>query len=127
MELSHFAAIIGFLELVVGIPLLVSPGKTSKWITMFIKNDTLTRFTGGLAIMLCGPVLLSNHTIGSDISGLIVLIAWLGAFKGLVYAWWPEHLQSLAKKFLDNSSAASVGGLVAITLGILLLYASAIV
>jgi len=127
MELATFATIVGLLELVVGIPMLVSSTATTTFILKLVKNEVFMRTVGAVSIAVTVLVLQNGYTIGTDAAGLIRLVAWLGLIKGVLAAWWPKVLASQTQSILGNSSLSSLFGIVALVVGGLLLWGAGLV
>ena len=123
MELSTFAIIIGILELLIGIPLLVAGGPALKFMTKFIADEFHMRVFGAVVFIISVFVLLEGATIGTDPEGLIRLVAWIVAIKGITVAWKPGVLVGLSGSFLRPNFAPIIG-ILGTAIGVLLLYGS---
>ena len=77
-------------ELLVGIPLLVSPTKTAQWFDELKQADMVMRLIGGLFLLASTLVLSRNASIDMTVAGLVHLFAWLVAIKSLTICWWPS-------------------------------------
>ncbi|MBU0458806.1 hypothetical protein KJ652_04785 [Patescibacteria group bacterium] len=126
MELYTFAYITGILELLFGIPLLLSGAKTAQFIKKFMTNDLAIRTFGGVIVVICALALLNDWSIGSDTAGLIRLVAWLGLIKGVFASWWPEVLANNAK-LLTNSSFRPVAAIAVLVIGVFMLWGATLV
>jgi hypothetical protein len=121
MMLSTFAAVIAVLEFVIGIPLIIAPRNAADWILRHVRDDVAHRMTAMLMLCLSVSVLLHNHTVTSNLAGLIRLMALMTGIKGLVICWWaPRHvkimesvLSSTLRQRLLGVLALSVSGLFA--------------
>ena len=127
MELSTFAFILGILELSIGIPIVFAAKDATKILNKFFKDELHLRFSGALMIMIAASVLQDGYQIGSDVAGVLRTVAWLMALKGVFYLWWPDSLGSLRKQFLGSEAGVSFWGMVAVAVGLLLVYASVVV
>lgn len=114
----------GILELLFGLPMLLSPQKTVHWMQKALKDDLWMRTIGALFLILCFFVLLENPDLGplpTKMHGLVKLFAWMGALKGLLYCWYPDLPRDARTAMLAKSSIPFIGGLAATIIGILLL------
>ena len=127
MELSTFAAVIGLVELCLGIPMMILPEQTSRWLVKFLSDDTDVRVVGGIFFVLGALVILENPSIGLDLDGLLRLIAWLTAIKGIFYAWHPHWINASKLAWLRDHHLALFGGIVQTAFGVLFLAASTLV
>jgi hypothetical protein len=123
MELATFAYMLFVLELLVGIPLFLAPGKTVSFMKKFMKEDVLLRSVSALIVVIAALVLLENHTIGQDTAGLMRLVAWIVLIKHILMCWWPDRMRAIADDFLSNSSMHQLLGLLAIGISVLFLIA----
>jgi len=105
MELSTFALIIGILCLVFYAPLLVNGRAASQWMLGFMRNDVAVRSMGAVGIVITVLILRENYAVGTDIAGLLRLVAWIGLIKGVVAAWWPQVLLIKCEKFLASDGS----------------------
>lgn len=121
MHLSVFCYMLGLAELLVGIPLLVSPTKTAYWINELKQADMVMRLIGGLFLLASILVLSTGVSIGRDVAGLVRLCAWGVAIKSLTICWWPSWHHNLMQRMLSIPWLQSVMGLVAIVCGVLFL------
>jgi hypothetical protein len=123
MTLSTFSFVLSALELLLGIPLLLSPGKTGQWLLKLMRHDLLSRVVFAFFFTLAFLVLTEGATIGADVAGLMRLVAWLTALKCLLYCWYPRFNADLAERFLSIPAADRFGGAVAVAAGVLFLMA----
>ncbi|MBT3835169.1 hypothetical protein HOF56_02870 [Candidatus Peribacteria bacterium] len=123
MSIESFAYMIGIIELLIGIPLLVRPKETTKWIEKFMKEDHLMRTIGGLFLVVSFLILKDDPSVGTDIPGLIRLVAWLLAAKSLIMCWCPKCVEGVKKMWLRDADMQLLGGLLAIVVGVLLIMA----
>lgn len=127
MELSTFSLTVGILELLIGIPLLLAGGPALKFLSKVIADDFHMRVLGALFFIICVVTLYrEGMTVGTDAEGLITLVAWIGAIKGITAAWQPKTLASLSGSFLKPSMAL-VLGVLGTAFGVLLIYGSTLV
>jgi len=122
MSLATFSYIIGVFELLIGIPALLHPDKTIKWVLHVLKSDVYVRTMGAVFLVLSVLVLLENAEIGSDVAGLIVLMAWITAVKSIGVCWWPAWWIGIAERMYAKPAFRSFGVL-AVGIGILFLMA----
>ncbi|MAE68469.1 hypothetical protein CL635_01510 [bacterium] len=126
MELTTFAYTIGIIELIVGLPLLFYSKQTMKWIDKAFKDDVQMRVIGVFMAILGALVLIEDYEVSAEPDGLVILIAWLVFLKGLMYCWWPQTAINLKKKWVKNDAAITFGGIAAVAIGVLLVYAGSI-
>ena len=123
MTLSTFAYFVGALELLIGIPFIVAPAKTLASLKRMMDDEPLMQFMGVLMVIIGFLVLKDNPNVGTDTAGLIRLLAWLVAIKGLAYTWYPAKMRSYADSWLQVPAVRTVGGFVALIIGVLCLKA----
>lgn len=124
MTLSTFSYTIGMIELLVGVPLLMYPDATIAWFLNAMKQDVLIRSLGVVFLLICFFVLKEDASIGTDIGGLVRLVAWLGALKSLILAWFPERLLAVSERWLQHRALRASAGVVKCIAGILFLLAA---
>ncbi|MBN1257571.1 MAG: hypothetical protein JXA52_07685 [Planctomycetes bacterium] len=123
MALSTYAYTIAIFELVIGIPLLVNAKGAAKWIVQLKDQEGLLRFIGVLFVVLSVLPLISDCSVGTDVAGLVRLLAWIAAIKCLLITWWPKQTFGLSEKMLKIDWVPYLAGACAIALGILLILA----
>ncbi len=123
MEISTYAYTIGMLELLVGLPLLFYSKKMMKWMDRLTKEDVLMRTIGAIMVILSGLVLIDDYRVGSDVEGLVRFVAWLIFLKGILWTWWPDTVMRLKKKWAKSEALLTLGGIIAVSIGIALMYA----
>ena len=123
MTLSTFAFVLSAIELLLGIPLLLSPDKTGQWLLKLMRHDLLIRVVFAVFFTLACLVLVEGAAIGADVAGLMRLVAWLTALKCLLFCWYPRFNADLAERFLSIPAADRFGGAVAVAAGILFMMA----
>ena len=123
MELSTFAYTVGILELLVGLPLLFYSRSMMKWLDRMMKEDVTMRMVGGLMVILGGLTLIDDYRIGTDVEGLVRLVAWLIFLKGILWAWWPGAAMELKRKWAKSEALLTLGGILAVAIGIAMMYA----
>ena len=89
MTLESFCIIVGVYELMIGIPLLVRPLATGRWLQRAMKEDVLIGLFCLLFLTVAVLVLIQDASIGFDSAGLVRLIAWLTAVECFLFCWWP--------------------------------------
>ena len=123
MSLATFAYTLSVLELLVGIPMLIAPGKTIAWMKKLMQEDITLRVFSSLLVILGGLVLVENATIGADVPGLLRLLAWILVIKYVIMCWWPGHMRKKADYFFKKSGMVPFFGLAAVIVGVLLIMA----
>ena len=123
MTLSTFATVIGILELVAGLPMMLFPRRTAESFTRLLDDENLLRAISAATLVLCALPLLEDPSIGFDTAGLVRLLAWVGAVKGLVNCWIPKHVTAPARWILARPVLVSIGGAIGVALGVLLIVA----
>jgi hypothetical protein len=123
MSLATFAYVLAVMELLVGIPLLIAPVKTITWMKKLLHEDVTLRVFSALLVIMGALVLIEDSTIGTDVPGLLRLLAWLIVVKHVIMCWWPGHMRKMADKFLKNTGLVPFIGLAAVIIGVLLILA----
>ena len=85
------------------------------------------RVIGTIITVLGALVLINGYRIGTDPEGIVRLVAWLIFLKGLMWTWWPQTASQIKKKWFKSEAVMTFGGLIATAIGILLVYAGAMV
>ena len=124
MSLSTYAFIIGFAPLLLGIPQFLFPERTTAWLFRALEEDVLMRFVGLLFFLLSFLVLRTDYTVGTDIAGLVRLMAWLITLKSLVLCYAPAWRARIVRRFLAPEYMHRIYGLFALGWGVLLLIAA---
>ncbi|MCB9808489.1 hypothetical protein H6770_04520 [Candidatus Peribacteria bacterium] len=122
MELSTFAITIGVLEILIGLPLVLYPKSTMKWLDKMFKEELMMRTLGALMTVLGALVVIQNYEVSVTVEGGIRLVAWLTFFKGITWAWWPETAVRMKKKWGKSQQRMTFGGVMATAIGMLLMY-----
>ena len=123
MELATFAYIVSLVEFLIGIPMLVSPQKTTDWIVKLKNDDILIRFVGFAFLALAVTVLVKDYRVRFDAAGFIVFMAWFTAIKCLIFCWWPMLHTRMSDRFLANPIGQRFMGVVCTAWGVIFLYA----
>ena len=123
MTLPTFCFILATLELLIGIPMLILPGPTTRWFLAFKKNDDLLRVVGVMFLILAVLVLVEDPAPGTDIAGLMRVVAWLTALKSLSFCWYPKWHTGISERFLSASWRRCLMGVIAVSWGVLFLLA----
>ena len=123
MTLPTYALTIGTVCLLFGIPMAVSPGKTTKWIIGVMENDAMLRVIGAIFLVLSLLVLRDDATIGTDPAGLVRLLAWATGVKSLIMCWWPEWMLQVSRRMLTQSWCQACKCIGSLAFGVLLLWA----
>jgi len=126
MEVATFAMILGIYECLVGIPMVVNPRATFRWLIHGMdNNDVLTRAIGAAFLIMASLVLAGGMAITRDVTGFIRFLAWATAIKCLLLCWSPHLLIHFRRRLIPNSPTVQrFIGLVAVALGVFLLWAS---
>ena len=125
MTLSTFALVLAVIEFLFGFPLLLFPKKTGRLLLDLTKADLLYRTIGALFLVLCVLVLAQGMSVGTDVPGLIRLVAWVGAIKCLIICWWPEKHALLAERMLSSAVFAQrIFAVIALAAGVFFSLAS---
>ncbi len=123
MTLSTFSFVLSAIELLLGIPLLLSPAKTGQWLVKLMRHDLLSRVVFAFFFTIAFLVLSEGATVAADVPGLMRLVAWLTALKCLLFCWYPRFNADLAERFLAIPAADRFGGAVAVLAGVLFMMA----
>lgn len=126
MEILTFANSIGILDILIGLPLLLYPKQSRKWLDHLCKEEQLIRIIGALMAMYAGGILLGGYYVDLTPVGLLQLVAWLVFLKGLTWAWFPGFVQQMKKKWLKSDTILTISGLAATAIGSLLVYAGSV-
>jgi len=127
MELSTFATITGIFILLLALPLLVKSEKTYAFVQEYMRNSLHLRCTGAVIVVLSALTLKEGAAIGTDATGLIRIVAWIGLIKGLTAAWHPAVLTRLSQRILADAGVRPALAIVAMTIGGFLLYGARLV
>ena len=129
MSLSTFAYTLSAIELVLAIPLLLSPDKTKEWLYKLKDDAVVLPLVGGLTFILCFVTLSSSFSagqglaVGLTVAGLVRLVAWLVMIKGLVIFWCPGHYGRRIERIFSRPLLPRLLGVVVLVFGVLLVLA----
>lgn len=124
MNLETFCIVVGVYEIMIGIPLLVKPLATGRWLEGAMKEDALLRAFCLLFLILAVLVLTQDASIGTDAAGLVRLLAWATALECLVFCWWTKWARAITSWFCDQSRWMRFLGILATGIGVWLLKVS---
>lgn len=124
MNLETFCIVVGVYEIMIGIPLLVKPLATGRWLEGAMKEDALLRAFCLLFLILAVLVLTQDASIGTDAAGLVRLLAWATALECLVFCWWTKWARDITTWFCDQSRWMRFLGILATGVGVWLLNVS---
>ncbi len=119
MTLSTFCFIVGVFELLFAIPMLVAPRAMTAWVREFYAQEKLLRLVCALFLMLAVLVLIEDPSVGTDVAGLVRLVAWVTAIKCLAGCWWPTSKLQFFDRLLSASWWSRAAGPLALVVGIL--------
>ena len=121
MDASHLIAqLLGLIYLVVGIGVFLNEARYKKLITEFTNNAALG-YIGGILALICGYLIITfgPNVWEVSVEGLITLIGWLAALKGVLYLVRPDIIKNMAGYWSKNMPLAT---LICIVIGGLLSY-----
>jgi len=123
MELTFFLAkVIGAFLVIVGVSILLKQKSLPLLAEQFINNFYLKYFAGIMALIM-GLLLVASHNLWTSPEKIIItLIGWAALLKGASLILLPENTLAGLAKICNNKTWAIIGGLVAIVLGVYLLY-----
>ncbi|MDE0960496.1 MAG: hypothetical protein OSB09_06925 [Planctomycetota bacterium] len=98
MDLISFSLMVGIVQLLLGLPMLLQPDRVDRWFRVISEDDLWLRSLGYLWLVSAVLVLFENATVGTDVAGLIRLLAWATAIKSLILCWWPKPLIRLRQQ-----------------------------
>jgi hypothetical protein len=124
LNLETFCIVVGVYEIMIGIPLLVKPLATGRWLEGAMKEDALLRAFCLLFLILAVLVLTQDASIGTDAAGLVRLLAWATALECLVFCWWTKWARAITSWFCDQSRWMRFLGILATGIGVWLLKVS---
>lgn len=126
MSLSSFSLILGAYFYVFGFPLVFSDAKFIAWVKKFTKDENALRLIAVVMISIAVTTLRRQSLLTMDGEGLIVLLAWLVLFKGLVFAWWPAAVlrmtNTMTKTVFASQGLLAFAGFSMVLLGALFTY-----
>ncbi len=126
MDLSTFATVIGMLELLIGIPLMVFPEESGRWIVKAMKEDVDIRVIGSILFILGGLVIFEDPRIDLNLEGFLRLVAWCTAIKGVFYAWHPDWVTSMKTPWLKDHNTCLLLGVLMNAFGFLFISAASV-
>jgi len=124
LNLETFCIVVGVYEIMIGIPLLVKPLATGRWLEGAMKEDALLRAFCLLFLILAVLVLTQGASIGTDAAGLVRLLAWATALECLVFCWWTNWARAITIWFCDKAHWMRSLGILATGIGVWLLKVS---
>ncbi len=84
--------------LLIGIPALFRPSSVEQWLEKIQEETELLRVVGYFWSMMAVLVLVKNPSVGTDVEGLVGLLAWGTLIKCVFLCWWPARVVSARKK-----------------------------
>ncbi len=93
---------LGTAQLLMGIPILIYPDGCGRWLASAYKEDVLIRSMGYLWLVAAVLVLFENARVGTDVEGLVRLMAWATVIKCLMLCWCPQQLMRIREKIYGN-------------------------
>jgi uncharacterized protein YjeT (DUF2065 family) len=121
MTLSSFCVIVGVWELVFGLPMLVRPAATIRWLRDTLKDPTMMRLIGFFFLVISVLVLSEGARVGGDGPGLVRLLAWVTGGKCLLICWWPRQFARMTDLWFSNAAVVRCFGVLATAIGVWLL------
>lgn len=123
MDITLFLAkLIGFYMLIIGFSILLKQNKMIQMAEQFA-NNLYFRYFGGMLILIIGLLIVASHNFWSTPEKVIIsLIGWGATVKGAAFMLLPDNTLTTWMKFFTSKSWAIVGGMIAIVVGIYLLY-----
>ena len=121
MSLASFCVIVGVWEIVFGLPLLIRPAATMRWIQDTVEDHTTTRLVCFFFLVISVLVLSEDARVGTDGPGLVRLLAWVTGVKCLLICWGPRQFARMTDWWFPNATVVRCGGLLATAFGVWLL------
>ena len=121
MSIASFCVIVGVWEIVFGLPMLVRPAATIRWLRDTLEDHTTMRLIGFFFLVISVLVLSEGAQIGTDVLGLVRLLAWLTAGKCLLLCWWPRQFRRMTDLWFSNAAVVRCFGVLATAIGVWLL------
>ncbi|PIR07320.1 MAG: hypothetical protein COV55_00255 [Candidatus Komeilibacteria bacterium CG11_big_fil_rev_8_21_14_0_20_36_20] len=123
MELSILLGkVMGFYFVVMGLALLFKTKVLQKSMEDYI-NDAVTALSDGVFIFILGLLIVLNHNVWDNSWRVVVtLVGWFALIKGLIRLWMPKSTMNAIVKTMNNKNIYVIGGLVAILVGVFLLF-----
>lgn len=89
----------------------------------FVEDKTL-RITISIVELIAGLFLVLTHQIWSSLlAGLVSLMGWLMTLEGAAYLFMPDRWFAKMMKLFNHKAVYTVGGIIAVLIGIYLTYA----
>ena len=114
---------IGIVEILLGVPLIVAPDRTMKWMKKMMDDDAIVRLVGGMFVIVCVLILLEERQIGTDVAGLMRLVVWISLVKTLIMCWWPQYTRNVMNRFSAMPAFRYFMGFMATIIGVLFVLA----
>ncbi len=121
MSIASFCVIVGVWEIVFGLPMLVRPAATIRWLRDTLGDHTTMRLIGFFFLVISVLVLSEGARVGGDGPGLVRLLAWVTGVKCLLICWWPRQFAGMTDRWFHNATVVRCGGLLATAIGVWLL------
>ena len=123
MSLAVFSYIVGIVEILLGVPLIIAPDRTMKWMEKMIADDVIIRLVGGFFVVVCALLLMEDMQIGTDVAGLMRLVVWIVLAKCLILAWWPQYMRNILNRFSVMPAFCYFMGFLATIVGVIFILA----
>ena len=123
MTLSTFSTLLGLTEFLVGIPMMLNPGKTMAVMKNMLDQDSLMRIMGSLLLLIGGLVLFEGYEIRWTLPGFLRLMAWMTTIKGILFCWFPKLLRPIHRWAFSAKHIHPLWGILACIGGVFFLWA----
>lgn len=121
MNTIVIAQVLGIFFTVAGVSMLVNSKGTVVAVERSLEDKGILWLWGFLAVLIGAVVVVLNNVWMSGLSLLVTILGWIALIKGILILLYPNFAISLYKKF-NKRGIFTVCGIVAIILGIVLLY-----
>jgi hypothetical protein len=122
MDLTIFLAqALGLILTVSGLAVLINLKDSSELLDELIKNKGVLWLGGYLALFIGAVVIALNNVWNLHFQLLLTIVGWAALLKGALILLFPKFTMSFYKKW-NKPGVLAFGGLVALILGLILLY-----
>lgn len=126
MTLPIFCLAVAVVELLCGVPMLVAPRRATAWLVRLLKEDALMRCASAALLVVAAAALLEDARVGTDLAGVVRLLAWVTAIKCLVWCWAAPWQRRLSERMLALPAVRLVMGPMATAAGVFFLWAAVV-
>lgn len=120
-SLSYLAILLGALLVLSRLPGVFYPKEFAKVVKSILKQEVFRVFSVVL-LFFSISILLQKYDFTRDAETVMSVLGWLLLLGTILLAWFPDRVVDKANRWLKNEATTSLGSLLGLVLGFLLMY-----